>query len=174
VDFAVRSDATEMLKEQRRLLAKRPEAIRRVMLTAGRAYQRTVVNDYMSGRGGKLGGLSEAALAGLTPRQRAKQAGIARARLDTNPLTAGRAMGLNRRSKQAAAGWVVTARIEGDTIRLVVGNRVPYVRFHTDTYRPKGYPRRNPIRLPTGRLWQEHMTSQELARAIGSAGFGDA
>lgn len=186
MDVTVRSDATQMLKEHRRALARRPEAIRRVLLAAGREYQREVVTRYMSGRGGATAGLSEHSLSnlvkakpGATPEQiaratrraRTKQIGIARARLDTNPLTAGRTMGLNRRTKAASMGWVVVATIEGDTIRLVVAQRVPYVRFHTDTYVPKGLPRRNPVRLPSGALWAEHMRAPELAAAIAGAGF---
>lgn len=127
----IRSDATAVLVEQRRALARRPEAIRRVMARAGRGFERDVVRNYMSGR-----------------------------------------PGLNRISKQAAAGWKVQATVRGDTVTLVVYTTVPYVRFHTDTYRPKGSPRRNPIRIWSGALWDQAMASPLLAAEIARAGFG--
>lgn len=129
----MRTDARGSLDAYERSLARRPEAIRRILAQRGRLYERDLVRRYLSGR-----------------------------------------PGLNRVSKQAAAGFVSHAFVRGDSIVLTFGTRRPYVRFHTDTYTPKGLPRRNPVRVLSGALWREQFEAPDLWTQIASAGFRDA
>lgn len=151
---------------------RRRPLLRAVLSRLGRDYERRVVTEYLSGRGGALGGLSERALAGLKARGRNRQIATARAALDTNPFTAGRTQGLNRVTGFAARSWNHLVIEYPDAIQLVEFTNAPYLRYHSDDYTAPGGARRFPVRLPALGLWRQMTQAEDLVARIDAAAAG--
>lgn len=79
--------------------------------------------------------------------------------------------GLNRVTGFAARSWHTVVIPRGRTITLVVFTNAPYLAYHLDDYEPIGHPRKNPVRVHAGAIWEEMAGDDELGESFDRA-FG--
>lgn len=138
--LAIKSNAREILADLRKTERLRNGLIRKAFQRHGSRYIRTLVTRDLSGGG--------------------------RSRSSGQRYSGGAAAGLHRVTGFAARSWNRTVVGRGSEVRLVVHSTAYYIAFHADDYTPLSPPRRFPVRVRSGKLWDDMSQPERLLESF--------
>lgn len=138
--LTVKTNTREILAKLQRERRDRNATLRKGLQRHGSLFIRTLVSRDLSGGG--------------------------RARSSGSRYAGGAATGLRRVTGTAARSWVRVVVGRGREMRLIVASSAYYIAFHADDYTPLSPPRRFPVRVRSGALWQEMADPRVLLQSF--------